>query len=220
MAPDRCGSELIKTKQDFAEAFHVSRETLDKLCLYEEQLRRWQAVKNLVAQASLDDLWSRHFADSAQLLALAPQDAKIWIDLGSGAGFPGLVVAILMADMPNRKVHLVEANARKCAFLHEIRRLTRAPVEIHNHRITSLADSDTVVNADVVCARALAPLDKLLRYAVPFFRTQTVGLFPKGKETDKEIQTAKKSWHFEFRKNQSRIDYNGCVIEVRNLRSV
>lgn len=210
----------IRSAEEFAEAFSVSRETISNLVLYEENLRRWQSVQNLVAVSSLNELWSRHFADSAQLLEIAPENSKIWVDLGSGAGFPGLVIAILLKDFQDRKVHVVEANARKCAFLHEIRRLTRAPVEIHNQRITSLADSDSVSGADVVCARALAPMEKLLGHAQPFFEAHTTGLFLKGKGADTEIHTAKKSWHFEFRKYHSRIDYSGCIVEVKNLRSV
>ena len=220
MTPERFGLAGNIARDNFAEIFNVSRETIEDVCRFEEQLRRWQPVQNLVSGASLDDLWTRHFADSAQLMALAPETARVWVDLGSGAGFPGLVIGILLKDLQDIKVHLIEANERKCAFLHEIRRITRAPVEIHNHRITTLADSDTVCGADVVCARALAPLDKLFGYAKPFFEIQTVGLFPKGKGADKEIQTAKKSWHFEFRKIHSRIDYSGCIVEVKNLRSV
>jgi len=172
----------IDSPEKFAEAFDVSRETLAALQVYEDLLRRWQRVKNLVAPDSLTNIWHRHFADSAQLLALAP-DARVWLDLGTGAGFPGLVLAIMLESDSAAKVHLVEANGRKCAFLRDVARRTGAGVEIHNSRIESLGNERTLAGIDVVTARALAPLDRLMEYVGPYLLAGATGLFLKGRET-------------------------------------
>ena len=137
----------------------VSRETERRFALYAELLTRWQRVKNLVAPSTLSEIWTRHIADSAQILALAPE-ARRWADLGSGAGFPGLVVAISLADTTGVEVHLVEANARKCAFLREVARECGAPATIHNGRVEDVVP--TLNSIDVVTARALAPLPRLI----------------------------------------------------------
>ncbi len=212
--------DSVRNAEDFAARCSVSRETLDDLIQYESLLRRWQSVKNLVAEDSLDDIWHRHFFDSAQLVELAPTDARTWVDLGSGAGFPGFVVALLKKADPQFTVHLIEANGRKCTFLRELKRLLNAPVEIHNQRIESRIDSVTVKPADVVSARALAPLDKLLAYAEPFFAQETIGLFLKGKNADSEIEAAQKHWCFAYHKIASQSAPEGCVIKVTNLAGV
>ena len=137
----------------------VSRETEQRFELYAELLTRWQRVKNLVAPSTLSEIWTRHIADSAQILKLAPA-ARRWADLGSGAGFPGLVVAISLADAPGAEVHLIEANTRKCAFLREVARECGAPATIHNGRIEDVVP--TLNSIDVVTARALAPLPRLI----------------------------------------------------------
>ncbi len=141
------------------ELVSVSRETERRFALYAELLTRWQRVKNLVAPSTLSEIWTRHIADSAQILALAPA-ARRWADLGSGAGFPGLVVAISLADTKDVEVHLVEANARKCAFLREVARECGAPATIHNGRIEDVVPTLNFI--DVVTARALAPLPRLI----------------------------------------------------------
>ena len=137
----------------------VSRETEQRFELYAELLTRWQRVKNLVAPSTLPEIWTRHIADSAQILKLAPT-ARRWADFGSGAGFPGLVVAICLADTTGVEIHLVESNARKCAFLREVARECGAPATIHNGRIEDVAP--TLNSIDVVTARALAPLPRLI----------------------------------------------------------
>src|SRR5512144_998151 len=124
--------------QEFAEAFKVPRETIHRLTRYAEVLTDWQKRTNLVGPSTLPALWSRHFADSAQLCGLAP-NARLWLDLGSGAGFPGLVIAIIQARTPDFHMHLVESNRKKCAFLGEVARETEAPVDIHAVRIEELA---------------------------------------------------------------------------------
>ncbi len=186
---------------------------MDALARYEALLRRWQPAVNLVGAASLDDVWHRHFADSAQLIALAP-GAKSWLDLGAGAGFPGLVIAILGAKT-GASVTLVESSSRKCAFLSEVARETGVAVEIRNERIESAAMAATVSNFDVVTARGLAPLDKLLRLSAPFFGAHTVGLFLKGKRADLEVEAAKRAWTFHVKLVQSRTDRHARIVEVR-----
>ena len=131
-------SKPIAGPEQFAEAFKVPRETIHRLIRYAELLTEWQTLANVVSAKTLPLLWDRHFADSAQILRLAP-DANTWLDLGAGAGFPGLVIAILQANHANFHVHLVEATAKKCAFLAEVARTTSAPVEIHCMRIEELS---------------------------------------------------------------------------------
>ncbi len=154
----------------------VSRETEERLALYVALLRRWQRIKNLVGPSTLDRVWTRHIADSAQLVALLPE-ARSWLDMGSGAGFPGLVIAILLRDTAGAAVHLVESNARKCAFLREAARETGAAAVIHNARIENV--TPTLEYVDVITARALAPLPDLLEMGkIPLSRGAT-GLFLK-----------------------------------------
>jgi 16S rRNA (guanine527-N7)-methyltransferase len=207
----------INGPEAFAKAFAVSRETIDRLTLYEKLLMRWQKAVNLVAPATLQQVWHRHFADSAQLMALAPE-ARIWLDLGTGAGFPGMVVAILLANRRNVSVHLVESNARKCAFLREVARQTGTSVEIHQTRIESLAGADRVIRPDVIVARALSPLPKLLGQALPFFGPGTRALFLKGRTADEELEAAQERYAFDVALHPSRTDANGRIVEVAGLR--
>jgi 16S rRNA (guanine527-N7)-methyltransferase len=154
----------------------VSRETEERLALYVDLLGRWQRIKNLVGPSTLAEVWTRHIADSAQLVPLCPE-ARLWVDLGSGAGFPGLVIAILLHDRPGIGVHLIEANGRKCAFLREVARQCAAPAQIHNGRIEDvLPELETV---DVVTARALAPLPQLFEMGKVMFDRGARGLFLK-----------------------------------------
>jgi 16S rRNA (guanine527-N7)-methyltransferase len=211
-------SAQIDSPLAFAAAFSVSRETLDRLQLYAELLHRWSKVQDLVAPATLPNLWHRHFADSAQLLALAP-DAKTWLDLGTGAGFPGLVVAIMITDRPGVRIHLVESNARKCAFLRDVARRTAAPVEIHNGRIESLDLGHNGENVDVVTARALAPLVKLVGLAQPFFSPATTGLVLKGREWSAELAEALKAYAFEATAHPSLTDPDSRIIALKDLKN-
>ena len=203
----------IRSADDLGKVFDVSRETLDGLEVYAGLLRHWQNIKNLVAPATLDVLWERHMADSLQLLAQAPQ-ARTWLDLGSGAGFPGMVVAIALGARAGAKVHLVESNARKCAFLAEVARKTRAPVEIHGDRIELLVEKRRIESVDVVTARALAPLSKLLGYAHPFLSADTRCLFLKGREVAAEIEEARGQWQFDVHLVPSQTDAQGRIASV------
>lgn len=200
----------------FAASFDVSRETLDRLTLYASLLKRWQRAVNLVAPGTLDHVWHRHFADSAQLLPLAPA-ARIWIDLGTGGGFPGMVIAILLANRSDSRVHLVESNARKCAFLKDVARQTGTAVEIHQSRIESLQSEDILLKPDVVTARALSPMTKLLGQALPFFRPDTMGLFLKGRSADQEIEAARTRFEFDDATHQSVTDAEGRIVVIKSL---
>jgi 16S rRNA (guanine527-N7)-methyltransferase len=193
--------------EEFQAETGVSRETLDRLRRYAETLTRWQAKINLVAPATLPDLWRRHMLDSAQLMPLLPPGARRLIDLGSGAGFPGLVLAVLGAP----EMHLVEADSRKCAFLREAARLTEVrAVTIHNRRIESLPAEPY----DVVMARALAPLPELLKLARGFAGPGTVYLFPKGQGVAEELIKAPETATMRLQRIPSRTQPGAEILKL------
>jgi 16S rRNA (guanine527-N7)-methyltransferase len=194
--------------------FDVSRETSDKLALLAAELARWQSIKNLVGPATLDEVWTRHIADSLQLLSLAP-DARTWLDLGSGAGFPGLVVAIAGAER-GLAVDLVESNDRKCAFLRHVARATGVQARVHAARLETIVPG-FVRRLDIVSARALASLDQLLAWTEPLLTTGTVGLFPKGRDLAAELTQARRSWTFEAEILPSRTDSAAGIVRVTSL---
>jgi len=216
----------IENAEGFAKRFAVSRETLERLKTYEALLKQWQKTINLVAPSTLGDIWHRHFADSAQLLTLAPPGAKRWLDLGSGAGFPGLVLAILLAERGIGPVTLIESDTRKAAFLAEVARRTGVPVDIRGTRIEKTATQANVVSRetddaaawDVVTARALAPLPRLLELVAPFFANATIGLFLKGREAQVEVEAAQQSWDFAFDLHPSLTDTAGRIVVIRALK--
>jgi 16S rRNA (guanine527-N7)-methyltransferase len=194
----------------------VPRGTGERLDLLARELRRWQEVKNLVGPGTLDYIWTRHIADSLQLLDLAPS-ALSWVDLGSGAGFPGLVLGIAALERNGMRVELVESNGRKCAFLRHIVRLTGAPVTVHQARVEAVIGQ--FIGADVVTARALASLRQLLAWAEPLLTTGTIGLFPKGRDAPAELTDARKSWRFEAELVPSRTDSEGRIVRVHSLKA-
>jgi 16S rRNA (guanine527-N7)-methyltransferase len=214
----------ISGPDDFAAAFDASRETIERLVLYEKLLRQWQKAVNLVAAGTLDAVWHRHFADSAQLVPLAPPGTRSWIDLGSGAGFPGLVVAILLAESasppasPRPRVALIESDTRKSAFLHEVARQVGVAVDILSTRAES---ARTLVKEElprVVSARALASLDRLLGLAAPFCPPGTTLLLMKGKEARKELQMGEATWMFDAELVPSITDRHGRIVVITNLK--
>jgi 16S rRNA (guanine527-N7)-methyltransferase len=193
----------------------VSRETLRRLDLFVETLLAWNARTNLIAASTVPHLWTRHIADSLQLLDLAP-DARIWIDLGSGAGFPGLVIACALADQPGATVHLVESNGKKAAFLREAVRITGAPAVIHAERIEKFVDG-FCGRSDAVTARALAPLKVVLDQSLKLLTAGALGLFPKGQDVDTELTEATKYWNINADLAPSRTDSQGRIVLVRAL---
>lgn len=198
-------------------ATSVSHETLARLDTFVALLHRWQGVKNLVGPATLDAVWERHVADSLQLAAHAPRTG-LWVDFGSGAGFPGLVLAILAAETPDMRVTLVESNARKCAFLREVARATGARAEIRDGRIEVVAAA--LSGAVAVTARAVASLDTLLDWAKPLLTAGTVGLFPKGRDVEAELTAARERWRFDADLLPSRTASDAWIVRVTSLLPV
>jgi 16S rRNA (guanine527-N7)-methyltransferase len=191
----------------------VSRETLARLDRFVETLLRWQRRINLVAPSTIPELWTRHVADSLQLLALAP-DARVWADLGSGGGFPGLPIACALAETPGAIVHLIESSSKKAAFLREAGRHAGAVVRVHPMRIEHFA-ATFGGRIDVVTARALAPLSELLALSAPLLKTGAQALFPKGQDVEAELTQAAKYWNITATFVPSTTDPHGRVVVVR-----
>lgn len=201
---------------EFQELSGVSRETLARLKLFVDLLQDWNSRLNLVSAASLQDVWQRHVWDSTQLAALIPKSAKSLADLGSGAGFPGLVLALVLAERGEFRTVLFEATAKKCHFLAEAAERTGARVEIQNVRMEDVP----LKPFDVVTARACAPLNRLLPYAQRFAGSRTVCLFLKGQSVGVELTEARKSWNMRAVRHPSRSNPSGTILEIRELRHV
>jgi len=193
----------------------VSRETEARLVRYVGLLLEWQAKTNLVAPSTLPTLWTRHIADSLQLLDLAPS-AKVWIDLGSGGGFPGVVLACALAETPGAEVHLIERNARKAAFLREALRVTGASGMVHLAEIGDTGDRITGP-VDRVTARAVAPLSQLIGFAEPLVRKGAKALFLKGQDVEAELTEATKYWNIKPQLHPSRTGGQGWIIELDRI---
>jgi 16S rRNA (guanine527-N7)-methyltransferase len=190
--------------------FNVSRESRPKLELYVELLLTWQKRINLIGPATAGVVWERHILDSLQLLPLLPKGTRIIAELGSGAGIPGLVVAIA-ADL---EAHLYESNGKKAAFLRETARRTETRAHVHMVRLETLRTEQTLPTVDCVLARALAPLSLLLDYAEPFLARGAVGLFHKGQDIDAELTEATKYWKLNITKHASLCDSRGVILQV------
>jgi 16S rRNA (guanine527-N7)-methyltransferase len=197
----------------------VSRETSERLDTFVELLLSWQRTTNLIAASTIPHLWTRHIADSLQLLDLAP-DARVWVDLGSGAGFPGLAIAIALAEKPGAMVHLIDSNKKKAAFLREAQRVTGAPAEVHIQRIEDFANSFTAP-LDAVTSRAVAPLKLLLNQSFPLLgKSGAMGLFPKGQHAElelKEVRAVKTSWKMNATLVPSRTDPAARIVVIRDV---
>jgi 16S rRNA (guanine527-N7)-methyltransferase len=202
---------------EFAARFNVSRETIERLEVYAALLQKWNRRINLVAPGTIDALWDRHFTDSAQLLELAPHSATKWVDLGSGGGFPGAVVAILAhATHPHLVTSLVESDQRKATFLRAIARETDSPFSV----ITDRAEQAPKSRADVVSARALAPLEVLLGYVVRHTMDGGVALLPKGANAASEVEMARKTWSFSCESNPSVTDQKAAILKIGDIKRV
>ncbi|QFR33920.1 16S rRNA (guanine(527)-N(7))-methyltransferase RsmG [Ancylobacter sp. TS-1] len=191
----------------------VSRETAERLDAIVALLQKWQRTINLVAPATLPAVWTRHVADSLQLVPLAGAATR-WVDLGSGGGFPGLVVAAALAERPGADVTLVESDSRKAAFLREAVRIAELPATVLPVRIEQVAGK-IAPGVEIVSARALAPLPRLLDLAAPFLAQGATGLFLKGQDVDNELTEASKSWKINVEIEGSRTDKSGHVLIVR-----
>jgi 16S rRNA (guanine527-N7)-methyltransferase len=193
----------------------VSRETEMRLDHFVDLLLTWQAKTNLVASSTLPTLWTRHVSDSLQLLALAPA-AKIWVDLGSGGGFPGMILACALAEAPGAVVHLVERNAKKAAFLREALRLTGAAGTVHLADIEDTVDS-VAGPIDCVTARAVAPLHQLIGFAEPLVKRGAKTLFLKGQDVEVELTEATKYWNIKPHLHSSRTGGHGWIVELDKI---
>jgi 16S rRNA (guanine527-N7)-methyltransferase len=193
----------------------VSRETFERLERYADLLTRWQKTINLVAPSTLNAIWTRHMLDSAQLMDHVPVTAKSWLDLGSGGGFPGLVCAVMAAEThPDLSITLVEADLRKAAFLREVARQMGISVGIMSRRIEDLPPQ----KADIVSARALAPLVSLCRYAAPHLAEHGICLFQKGVRYQDELETAQSDWHMTCQIHTSITDPDAVLLKIEGLR--
>jgi 16S rRNA (guanine527-N7)-methyltransferase len=219
-------SALINSPKEFAQAFDVSHETINRLSLYADLVQQWQKAVNLVAPSTLDHVWHRHIADSAQVTALVPAAARTFADLGSGGGFPALVVAMMLAGQRGSAapftMTLIESDIRKGAFLREVIRKSGLKtygnaVEILSIRIENPETQLKVGAVDVVTARALASLDRLFQYAYPLFHSSTVGLFLKGRDAEREIAEAQAHWTFTARLIPSRTEPAATIVAVTHL---
>ena len=197
---------------DFQRITDVSRETLKQFQLYADLLERWQKSINLVSNVTLSDKWRRHFYDSAQLIDYINKDTKPLkiLDLGSGAGFPGLVISLLGAG----EVHLVEAVGKKCSFMKQVIQKTGMNAIVHNLRIEQM----NAFSVDLITSRACADLDKLLELTSPFMNDQTECLFLKGEKSENEIKHASKKWVFDIKKIPSKSEESGKILHLSNIQ--
>jgi 16S rRNA (guanine527-N7)-methyltransferase len=212
LSPDETAADRVRA----LDLVPVSRETQALLQVFVDLLQQSSARLNLVSRASLSRIWTRHVADSLQLLALVP-NARCWVDLGSGAGFPGLPIACALAGRAGAEVHLIESTGKKAAFLEEAASHIGVPAIVHNVRIEDFV-KNFKETADVVTARALAPLDRLLALAQPLLKKPTLGLFLKGQDVDAELTKASKYWNIDAALVPSKTSLQSRIVVVRGLQ--
>jgi 16S rRNA (guanine527-N7)-methyltransferase len=192
----------------------VSRETIQALRELEALVRHWTPAINLISKSSVPVIWDRHIIDSAQLFAFCPTGAQRWMDIGSGGGFPGLVIAILAKEArPGLKVTLVESDARKSTFLRHVATSLGLNVDVIIDRVESLP----AMHADILSARALAPLTDLLPFAVQHLGPGGVALFPKGARHAEEVTVARRSWRFDLESHPSLSEPDAAILIIRNI---
>lgn len=203
--------------KNFMQKYDVSRETFDKLQTYQNLLTEWQAKFNLVSNSSLSDAWNRHFVDSVQLFKYLPEGCENLLDFGSGAGFPGLVLAVVAAEKtPYLKVALIESITKKTLYLKEVAARLGLNVNIINDRIENIPPQ----KADVITSRAMTSLNGLLGYAYRFCKAETVCIFPKGKKYAEELAEAHRHWRFKCRIEASEVSDEGRILIISNLRKI
>lgn len=200
-------------RRTFLEKMSVSHETEKKLALYADTLKAWNRKINLVSPSTINQLWERHFLDSAQLTEYIPKNIQKQGDLGSGAGFPGLIMALLCPH----KIELVESDHRKVAFMREVSRLTQSShVTFQANRI----EKATPLKADLITARALASLTKLIDLSIPHLNAGGTCLFLKGEDVQKEIQEARKTFSFSLVTFQSKTSDSGVIVQLNEIRKI
>lgn len=206
---------LLKYNELCKAAGPVSRETYDRLVSFEYEFSKWAGKINLAAPSSLAELWNRHLVDSAQLLRYKPA-AVHWLDLGSGGGFPGAIVAILLSSNPEARVDLIESNAKKATFLRMVLAQLKAPAQVHQIRIEDAYNR--VPQPEVISARALAPLPILLALVLPWLERGATGLFHKGRDYRAEIAKSADEWRFRLIEHPSLTDSESAVLEISEVR--
>jgi 16S rRNA (guanine527-N7)-methyltransferase len=205
--------QLADDRQAALRLVPVSRETEERLAIFVELVDRWRHKTNLISNATFQSVWTRHIADSAQLTAFAPE-AKRWVDMGSGAGFPGLVIAIQLADVPGAVVHCVESDGRKCAFLREATRATGAAAAIHPVRVEAI-DPETLGPVDAVTARAFAPLPLTLKLARPWTERGAIAVFPRGESAKDQIAASPEASAYAIETLQSVANPKAAILRIR-----
>jgi 16S rRNA (guanine527-N7)-methyltransferase len=211
MPPEAGVTPQVHDAASFAAAAGATPAQVADLDRYRQLLAQWNEVMNLVGPATLEVFWNRHAWDSAQLLPLAP-GARTWADLGTGAGLPGVVLAILGKGTPDFHVHLVDSLAKRCRFLNEVVSELGLPATVHNSRAEDLS-----LAVDIVTARACAPLHRLLGYGRPYLQRGALALFLKGQDVASELEEATKYWDFEADTLPSLSDSRGRIVRVRRL---
>ena len=195
----------------------VSRETIDRLKIYEALILNWNPAINLVSKSTLNDLWNRHFLDSLDVYRVAANPGGLWLDMGSGGGFPGAVVAIVAADNEIlADVICVEADIRKCEFLRTVSRSTGVPFKVMSRRV----EDTPTQNADVISARALTALPKLLEHAHRHMSPEGIAIFPKGESWKEEVEAARRMWHFDLEAVPSSTNPNSAILRIGNIQRV
>jgi 16S rRNA (guanine527-N7)-methyltransferase len=211
--------ELSQDREKALAMFDVSRETTSRLDQFVGLLLAWQRRINLISPTTIPSLWTRHVADSLQLLDLVKtsnREPRVWLDLGSGGGFPGIVIACALADIPGTRVHLIESNSKKASFLREAVRETAVPGIVHAARIETM-NTALSATADFVTARALAPLPDLVEMIAPFLKKGAKALLPKGQDLDIELTEATKHWNIEAESAPSKTSSAGQILIVHAL---
>ena len=211
--PIRLAERLARDRAEALSLVPVSRETAERLDVYVDLLGRWRHTVNLVGEASLASVWTRHIADSAQILPLVP-GATRWVDMGSGAGFPGLVIAIALVDVAGARVHCIESDRRKCAFLREAARLTRAAAVVHAARVEAVAVPD-LGPVDAVTARAFAPLPATLELARVWLDSGAVGAFPRGRSARWQLEAYPHAQIYSVEVVPSVVDKEAAILLIR-----
>jgi 16S rRNA (guanine527-N7)-methyltransferase len=211
--PKNLADQLADDRHAALRLVPVSRETEDRLATFVDLLDRWRHKTNLIADSTFASVWTRHVADSAQLIALAPE-AKRWVDMGSGAGFPGLVIAIQLANVSGGVVHCIESDQRKCAFLREATRATGAAAIIHPERVESI-DPSSLGTVDAVTARALAPLPLTLKLARPWMARGAMAVFPRGESARDQIAALPEASAYAIEALPSSVNPKAAILRIR-----